>query len=186
MLTTVQIIYGWDLDALRTAVQGCIKATGYQGDIQVYYQHLGTQVLVRPNNFISWARSSTFMSVLLYGTLLYPFGSIWEQRWDVCGAAYAFKRWEHLEDSRPGQSPDDYMWHRKSKEKIDKTKLRSTELGVSIFRGLKEGEWFSAWEDGIARACKARWKSNIPLTAESLVNLNPAAVRLDGYPVVKN
>ncbi|TFY80950.1 hypothetical protein EWM64_g3068 [Hericium alpestre] len=96
-----KIVYGWNLEALASAVKSCIQSTHYTGDISVKFETELAQVIVRPDNRLARMLSNPWLKFLLIITLIFPFIWLFRRfhsrgggRWTVGGAAYAMKRWE--------------------------------------------------------------------------------------------
>ena len=155
----VQIIYGWNIAALESAVRSIVKSTFYKGNFTVNWVRRSTKIHVRADNTFSRALSSQFIVVLLWLTCVYPF--VWlikyffeGGRWKVCGGGYALKAWQYIpppQQAHVAGSPS----------------VVQTSGGAAQLVGMKEGEWFGQWEGTIKRAVASRLQSKTPLTAKT-------------------
>ncbi|KAJ3553990.1 hypothetical protein NP233_g12520 [Leucocoprinus birnbaumii] len=99
-----KVLYGWDITQLETAIRSTISLAPYHGDIQVTFTPINSKIYVRPSNWLSRMLSNVwikFVSILL---LIYPFIWLFKRfnskgggKWEVCGGAYALKRWVPLD-----------------------------------------------------------------------------------------
>jgi hypothetical protein len=104
-----------------------------------------------------------FLSMLL---LIFPFIWLFKRfhsrgggRWEVCGGAYAFKRWE-LVDGRQTESEDETSGLIGS---TSSPRAIQTPQGVAKLVGVREGEWFRRWEGTITRAVLGNYQSSTPI-----------------------
>jgi len=104
-----------------------------------------------------------FLSILL---MIFPFIWLFKRfhsrgggRWEVCGGAYALKRWELVDgreeiQSEVGQSSSTSF-----------PRIIQTPQGVARLLGVREGEWFRKWEGTIIRAVLGNYQSSTPIFA---------------------
>ncbi|KAL0951227.1 hypothetical protein HGRIS_007948 [Hohenbuehelia grisea] len=185
-----KVVYGWNVQELENAVRLAISSAPYSGDISVNFEYRCSKIYVRPDNWLSRTLSNKWLKFLLWILLIYPFIWLFKRfhsrgggRWEVCGGAYALKRWvpvgagpnAHRSNSRDGLDPkplppgDDSQHNRT----ID------TPDGQRELVGVREGEWFRVWHHTIINAVANRFQSSQPLyvpTGSSVVGM-----LLDGY-----
>lgn len=137
-----------------TAIEDLIRSTNFTGDLHIMFETTAASVSIRPDTSLSRALSNTWVIVLLWITLIYPF--IWLFRrfskhgggkWEVCGAAYSLK-------SPPVMMQD----------------------GSQMDRGMKEGAWFKQWSNTILNATRSKTVDSKPLVYRA-----EASQVLDGY-----
>jgi len=95
-----KLLYGWDLIQLESAIRSTIALAPYHGDIQVSFTPINSKIYIRSSNRLSRTLSNKwlkFISILLF---IYPFIWLFKRfhprgggKWEVCGSAYALKRW---------------------------------------------------------------------------------------------
>ncbi|PPQ99605.1 hypothetical protein CVT24_005181 [Panaeolus cyanescens] len=192
-----KVIYGWNIQKLQDAIRSTIESTPYSGDVSIEIRPYNSKVYIRPDNKISrWLSNKwlMFLSIILF---IFPF--IWLYKrfhsrgggtWEVCGAAYALKKWVPLEPGEQMESPEDLPPYEalRSPDSAFSSGSRSpqrssyyiqTPTGTKKLIGQREGEWFRAWEGNIRNAVLTRYQSQEPLTGSHFV---PLPVRsLDGY-----
>lgn len=183
-LWTTQVIYGWNLAALQAAVVAAVKSTYYTGNLRVEFKQRADKVYVRADNWLSRVLSKTWLVVILWITLIYPFIWLFKRfasggggRWEVCGGAYALKSWRIIdptddEDPPPPFSEHNYTYNGRT--------IINTPMGQAELVGMREGEWFQRWEWAIRQAVMGHLQTPIALTVP---NTGPtaAAIMLDGY-----
>lgn len=186
-----QVLYGWNMKEIQSAIQSTIKSTPYNGSLQIDLTPYGSKVYIRPDNAVSRMLSNKWLKFLSIILLIFPFIWLFKRfhsrgggRWEVCGGAYPLKQWVPLE---PGETDSDplppYNPFSTSSALTTTTSQRSsrymqTPTGPKKLLGLREGEWFRDWEHAIIRAVVGRYQSPIPLPSRDV----PASVRsLDGY-----
>lgn len=191
--TYEKVVYGWNMTALRQAIENAIRSNYVHPDkVDVAFNLGSSTISVRPNNRFSRMLSNKWMMILLCITLIYPlfiwpfkkFGRRGGGEWRVAGSAFALTKWVHLEDSIPGETVEEYRQRTPSTSKLshtDKPKLlKATPKGISELIGTREGEWFAEWEDTIASFVKQRHISPVPVT-QPLGGFKTAGIGLDGY-----
>jgi hypothetical protein len=150
----MQIIKGWNIPALTTAIRTNILSTGYVGDVAISFTHsypASQKITVRKDNRSSrWFGALYWWWVSMLVWLGWPRASEWAGRWDVARGWWFFRR-------EPG--PD------------------TPETG----EGLKEGEWYKSWEPTIRRCVVELVKNSVPMTAPMERMELRAAMQLDGY-----
>ncbi|KIY52692.1 hypothetical protein FISHEDRAFT_34557 [Fistulina hepatica ATCC 64428] len=201
-----KVVHGWNLAQLETAVRETITRSFYQGDLEISFDLSASKIIVRPTNRLSRALSNKWIKFLLMILLIYPF--IWLYKrfsrhgggtWAVCGAAYAMKRWESIDEPRPAAPVDDgppppftdfdelpntdsialplgTQWP------LPPVRVIQTSVGPKKLIGLREGEWFKAWESTIVSCVLNRYQSSEPLRGPMFDGTSSNAARLlDGY-----
>ncbi|KAF8078649.1 hypothetical protein FPV67DRAFT_1571623 [Lyophyllum atratum] len=182
-----KVLYGWNLQQLESAVRSSIIATMYHGSLEVEFQRQGSKVYIRPDNSLSRMLSNKWLKLLFILLLIFPFIWLFKRfhsrgggRWEVCGGAYALKRWEQVcegedpEDSQRGASPPEYTPQGSSR-------VMHTPNGVKRLVGLREGDWFRKWEGTINRSVLGRYQSPTPIVDTSDHTREVDRAFLDGY-----
>ncbi|KAK0208237.1 hypothetical protein DFS33DRAFT_1411054 [Desarmillaria ectypa] len=179
----VKSIYGWNLRNLESAIRSIIKTSLYTGTLEVNFETSGKQVYVRPDNRLSRTLSNKWLKFLSIILFIFPFIWLFKRfhskgggRWEVCGGAYALKRWQPL-NSEPEHPVD-----AKSSVARDAVIVRSRDGQTKKLVGSREGEWLKQWQGTIMRAVQMRYESTEPMsvTTEQLLN-HPLPIELDGY-----
>ena len=173
------MVYGWNIGALEAAIAAAIKSTYYDGRSTVEFKHSRSKIHIRANSEIARALSKTWVKVILWILLIYPFIWLYKRfaargggKWEVCGGAYALKRWEPTDV--PSLHPP--IYHGMSTD----GRIVQTDVGAARLIGMKEGEWFQKWEGTIKRAVTGRLKSRETLV-EPDERPTDAPLLLDGY-----
>ncbi|KAK0233117.1 hypothetical protein IW262DRAFT_1328758 [Armillaria fumosa] len=178
----VKSVYGWNLRNLESAVRSIIKSSLYTGDLEVNFETSG-KVYIRPDNRLSRTLSNKWLKFLSIILFIFPFIWLFKRfhskgggRWEVCGGAYALKRWQPL-DSEPEHPLD-----AKGPVARDAVIVRSTDGQAKKLVGSREGEWLKQWQGTIMRAVQMRYESTEPMlvTTEQILN-HPLPIELDGY-----
>jgi hypothetical protein len=191
------------MQQIESAVRSTIETTPYNGSLSVEFTPYRSKVYIRPDNKVSRMLSKKWLKILSIILLIFPFIWLYKRfhprgggRWEVCGGAYALKRWIPLEPSDEAefleaeQLPAYDMMNTTSLTPLatstgtDRLSQRSnrfmqTSTGPKKLIGLREGEWFRSWEGAITRAVIGRYQSQIPLPSSTRSNL--VAQTLDGY-----
>ncbi|CAE6478586.1 unnamed protein product [Rhizoctonia solani] len=179
-----KVVYGWNTEKLTQVVRSSIRAITYHRTptITVQFVTSASEIDIRPPSAISRALSKTWVVVLLWLTLIYPFIWIYKRlrggRWEVAGSAFPLRTWTHCEDSIPGESAEIYR-RRTSKEATDNPTsltnersasdgtenriLTETSNGVSQLIGLSERDWFLTWEPTIKQCVFDRTQRATPI-----------------------
>lgn len=178
----LKVLYGWNLQQLESAVRSSIEATPYHGSLEVEITRHASRVYVRPDNRLSRMLSNKwlkFLSILLF---IFPFVWLFKRfhsrgggRWEVCGGAYALKRWVPMSLEEEAELPPPAYQGMQSAGSSPRTV--QTPTGTRRLLGLREGEWFRQWEGTITRAVMGRFQSSIPLFSPS----GSSGLLLDGY-----
>ncbi|THH34005.1 hypothetical protein EUX98_g135 [Antrodiella citrinella] len=175
--TYEKVIHGWNIGALEAAINAAVKSTYYDGDFTVKFKISSSKIYVRPDSQFSRLLSKTWFKVILWILLIYPFIWLYKRfhsrgggRWEVCGGAYALKRWQPIEDDDLGPPPPFSASRRVAHGAVS---------GHARLVGLREGEWFQMWEGSIKRAVTGRLKAREPLVVPD--GLSYEARILDGY-----
>lgn len=160
-------VWGWNLMNMKNSVLQLVESNYVRrGSVSVDFVIGGNKAIsVRPDNRLSRTLSKTWAYVLLWIFLVYPliiwpfkrFSRLGGGEWRIAGSAFALTRWVHLHDSTPGETCESYerrwlsQWRsQNSVGEPPRLVLRQTPLGISRLEGLREGEWFSMWEESIA------------------------------------
>jgi len=157
---TCQIIYGWNFDALESAVRALIlnHTLFYTGDLAVQFRFLATKVYVRPDNRLSRTLSNKWLKFLLIITLIFPFIWLFERfhssgggRWRTCGGAYSMHRSNVPEaDLLSGELPAYSAVPGPS---------TSTPMSVDNWATSDEMTWLNKWQPTILRCVASRYQS---------------------------
>ncbi|KAF9512630.1 hypothetical protein BS47DRAFT_1394076 [Hydnum rufescens UP504] len=135
-----------------TTSSGPLAITGVSS---VTFETTANNIYIRPDTPLSRALSNVWIKVILWVLLIYPF--VWlfrrfhEQgggRWKVCGAAYALNRTAPMppRTATDGTALPDW----------------AVPLEAGPF-GVREGEWFKAWEGTIKNAVLTGTQRSQPL-----------------------
>ena len=151
-----QVVYGWNLQDLEYQIKDAImKNTFYQGELLVEFKTHAAAIYVRPDNRLSRALSNTWIQVLLWITLIYPFVWLFKRlhrlgggKYAVVGGAYALKRWVPTEPSQNTISAPDGTSRR--------------------LEGFDENDWFRHWQPTILKAVERRYQSFTPIYQPSV------------------
>lgn len=178
-----KVIYGWDTATLTSAIRAVILSTHYRGRVNVSFKLSSSRIVVRSSNRLSRALSKTWVKVLLFLTLIYPFIALFRRfhrrgggRWEVCGGAYALKAWT--------DAPPDALAAATATagEPARASRIVKTPHGVKMLLGEPEGEWFRRWQGTIRNAVLGRRQHAPPLIQpDGDEGWNPAAEALDGF-----
>ncbi|KDN43384.1 hypothetical protein RSAG8_06168, partial [Rhizoctonia solani AG-8 WAC10335] len=109
-----KVVYGWNIDALTQVVRATIQRALYTKSptITVQFTTSASEIDIRPSSKFSRALSKTWVVVLLWIALIYPFIWLYNRfhggRWEVAGSAFPLRTWKHCEDSIPGESAEAY------------------------------------------------------------------------------
>ncbi|KAG8977747.1 hypothetical protein FRB90_008722, partial [Tulasnella sp. 427] len=112
----LRTVYGWDLHEVENKValslDQCHSGDAKKETAKVIIR--GTKIIVRPKNQL-WVLFGSgwfkfFLSIILvYPLLLWPIKKFVLGRcWKVAGSSFAFRRYEHLADSIPGETVAQY------------------------------------------------------------------------------
>ncbi|KDR84964.1 hypothetical protein GALMADRAFT_218038 [Galerina marginata CBS 339.88] len=103
-----KIAYGWNMEQIENAVRATIRATPYNGSLNVTLVPHNTKIYIRPDNRVSRMLSNKWLKVLSWILLIFPFIWLFKRfhsrgggRWEVCGGAYPLKQWV------PVQTPEE-------------------------------------------------------------------------------
>lgn len=134
-----QVMYGWDIDALKSAVRSTIHTTGYNGKLSVELETTGDLIIVRPDTSFSRILSKDrwtkfFLCVCLVYPIVWLYAWIVGGKWDICGVAFALKKIDANHD----------------------------------VNGIREGEWLRAWEDTIKHCVNLNRKDAVWILAEPI------------------
>jgi len=178
-------VYGWDFGALKYAIETLItKQTSYGGTLKVKltpFPSADNLIIIRPTNTLSKLVSNTWVKVLLWITLIYPF--IWlfkrfHERgggvWKVCGGGYPLKVVLPAPRDDGNQLP--------AFEEVAGSSSSAVSRAEMYVIGEREGEWFKKWENTIRGAVLSKRQDKTPLVHPTdALYVNPSAALLDGY-----
>ncbi|KAH8100670.1 hypothetical protein BXZ70DRAFT_1008159 [Cristinia sonorae] len=179
--TYEKVIYGWNIGALQAAITAAVKSTYYDGDFEVNFNISHSKIHIRTDSPFARLLSKTWFKVLLWVFLIYPFIWLYKRfhhrgggRWEVCGGAYALKRWQPLDEEDPSAPPPPFS-------ETDERVAHGAVSGHAKLVGMKEGEWFQRWEATIKRGVTGRTRLRDPMISPD--RSTPEATMLDGYRV---
>ncbi|CAE6464238.1 unnamed protein product [Rhizoctonia solani] len=177
-----KVVYGWNIDALTQVVRATIQRVSYTRSptVTVQFTTSASEIDIRPSSSFSRALSKTWVVVLLWISLIYPFIWLYNQfhggRWEVAGSAFPLRTWKHCEDSIPGESAETYRRRTfkevtgdvasltsQRSEGTDDRILVETPNGVSQLVGTAERDWFLTWESTIIHCVTARVREAAPI-----------------------
>lgn len=170
VLTPRQVLYGWNLQQIESAVRSSIQATMYHGSVEVDITTYGSKIFIRPDNRLSRMLSNKWLKFLSIILLIFPFIWLFKRfhsrgggRWEVCGGAYAMKCWVPVEAE--DLTEEEYSQYRRSGagQTATSKRLRQTPNGITRLVGLTEGEWFRKWEQAIIRGVRGHYQSSTPI-----------------------
>ncbi|KAG8907965.1 hypothetical protein FRC01_007530 [Tulasnella sp. 417] len=159
-------VYGWDLDEVQRTIKAAVAAC-HSGDrkketVKIIFK--GRKVIVRPNNPLWWLYGLGFFKFFLCITLIYPL-IMWPIKryllgrcWKVAGSSFAFVRYEHLEDSKPGETIAQYI--ARVPQPPPENDLKATTRGISKIVGQHFVDWFSANKQSITNAAVSKTPSS--------------------------
>ncbi|CAE6394488.1 unnamed protein product [Rhizoctonia solani] len=177
-----KVVYGWNIEKLTQVIRSSIQMISYHTSptITVQFTTSASEIDIRPPSTFSRALSKTWVIVLLWITLIYPFIWLYHRfrggRWEVAGSAFPLRTWKHCEDSVSGESAETYR-RRTFKEVTGDTMsltsqrsdgtddriLTETPNGVSQLIGPSERDWFLTWESTIKQCVAARIQEAAPI-----------------------
>jgi len=178
-------VYGWDFGALKQAIESLIvKQTSYDGDLKIKFAPFPSSndlIIIRPTNTLSKLVSNTWVKILLWITLIYPFIWLFKRLhgrgggvWKVCGGGYPLKVVLPL----PRNDGDLLPTFEEAAGSSSSTVARAETYVI----GEREGEWFRKWENTIRSAVFSKKQDKAPLVHPlDVPYINPSAVLLDGY-----
>jgi len=189
-----RVLWGWDLNNLRTAIERAILSTGYQPSatgIQVHFSCKTNQKLVvRPNNMLVRATCHPFVFFLLCITLIYPLIWLWQRLsprgggpYEVAYVNYAMKFYPPLPGTFPNETVEEARHRLPSMFKLHREVPKNPFLhrgpkGVHYLLGRREGEWFRQWEEPIRMGVRMRYQGDLTLHR---VDEDEDPPELDGY-----
>ncbi|KAG8987867.1 hypothetical protein FRB90_003093, partial [Tulasnella sp. 427] len=144
----LRTVYGWDLHDVENKVAASLSSC-HSGDAKKETAKVmikGTKIIVRPQNKL-WAlfgsgRLQFFLSIILvYPLLLWPIKKFVLGRcWKVAGSSFAFRRYEHLADSIPGETVAQYTARVPGSPPT--ADLKTTARGISKIVGQNFADWY--------------------------------------------
>ncbi|KAF5384853.1 hypothetical protein D9615_001503 [Tricholomella constricta] len=184
-----KVLYGWNLQQLESAVRSSITSTMYHGSLEVEFQRCGSKVYIRPDNTLSRMLSNKWLKFLSIILLIFPFIWLFKRfhsrgggRWEVCGGAYALKRWEPIPEGNedPGESSRDALPPGYTAQGSS-SRIMHTRNGMKKLVGLREGDWFRKWERVITRSVIERYQSPTPIFDTNTHTQEADMAFLNGY-----
>ncbi|KAJ8083897.1 hypothetical protein PM082_002663 [Marasmius tenuissimus] len=184
-----KVVYGWNMDFVLGRVHKTLtSAMGpfYGGNVQVFLEHHGNKIHIRPDNRLSRVLSNVWLKVLLWILLIYPFIWLFKRfhsrgggRWEVCGGAYPITRYVPLESlqsppneyrgKQPDEPPPNYEDTAASSSGLGDARIKTTADGRQYVRqGVTEHTWFAKWERFIISAVRQGHQSSIPINGPRL------------------
>ncbi|KAG6911982.1 hypothetical protein DXG01_000230 [Tephrocybe rancida] len=173
-----KVLYGWNIQRLEGVVRGSIARTMYQGSVDVDFERRGAKIFIRPDNKLSRMLSNKWLKFLSIILFIFPFIWLFKRfhsrgggRWEVCGGAYALKRWEPDREAREVVPDDEDTLPGYTAQTGNRKRLV----------GLSERDWFRKWEGTIIRSVRGRYQSSTPIfdTSDDIHAGDPAF--LDNY-----
>ncbi|KAG8792262.1 hypothetical protein FRC12_006645 [Ceratobasidium sp. 428] len=175
-----KVAYGWNFEQLTEAIRATIRRVSYipGQTVTVNFSSSADTIDVRPSTPFSRALSKTWVVIMLWIFLIYPFIWLYRRfrggRWEVAGAAFPLRSWKHCEGSFAGQSAADYriktmgdvasvMSASITSDGVDDRILAESAKGVSQLVGINERDWFQTWESTIIHCVVARVQEKAPL-----------------------
>lgn len=157
MILDIEMVYGWNLQQLESAVRHIIVSSLYQGTVEVEFKTRSSKVYIRPDNKLSRLLSNKWIKFLSIILLIYPFIWLFKRfnsrgggSWEVCGSAHALKRWVPCPQDEINRIPDP-------------SRILSTPDGMRKVVGMRETEWCRLWAPTISRAVATRYQASQPL-----------------------
>ncbi|KAG8955965.1 hypothetical protein FRC04_006413 [Tulasnella sp. 424] len=145
----IRTVYGWNPDEVQRQVASSL-APFHSGDNTKETATIivkGNKVVVRPRNLLWWVYGLGFFRFWFYVTLVYPV-ILWPIKkillgrcWKVAGSSFAFVRYEHLEDSKSGESVAQYI--ARVPQAPQAKDLKATSRGISKVIGQRFADWYS-------------------------------------------
>ncbi|KAL1738971.1 hypothetical protein HDZ31DRAFT_86044 [Schizophyllum fasciatum] len=194
----VKSLYGWNIEQLEDAIRSYI-GTFYHDTVSVEIQTLRNKIYIRPDNRLSRALSNKWLKFLSIVLLIFPFIWLFKRfhhrgggRWKVAGAAYAMKRWDTVtspdkaEQGAPPSfdAPTAKLPITPGASSSSSRDNMQTPSGPRRVVGIREGEWFRAWQSTIAQCVTRRYIcSSKPMSSplRDPPSAPLAAYQLDGY-----
>ncbi|KAF8596410.1 hypothetical protein BDV93DRAFT_610902 [Ceratobasidium sp. AG-I] len=173
-----KVAYGWNFEELTQAIRETIRLVSYQSNANftIEFTSSADTISIRPSTKFSRALSKTWVCVLLWIFLIYPFIWLYRRfhggRWEVAGAAFPLRAWKHCEGSIPGESAVEYRARILKEggevasigsEASDERVLAESPQGVSQLVGTDERDWFQTWKSTIIHCVRSRVREQAPL-----------------------
>ncbi|KAG8955969.1 hypothetical protein FRC04_006417 [Tulasnella sp. 424] len=144
----IRTVYGWNLDEVQrqvaSSLASCHSGKGKKEIVKVIIK--GDKVVIRPKSLLWWIFGLGFLRFWFYITLVYPI-ILWPIKkfllgrcWEVAGSSFAFVRYEHLEDSRHGETVAQYI--ARVPQAPQATDLIVTSRGISKIVGQRFTDWY--------------------------------------------
>ncbi|KAG8712347.1 hypothetical protein FRC08_014725 [Ceratobasidium sp. 394] len=179
-----KVVYGWNFEQLTEAIRAAIRhgSSVPNQTVTVKFSTSADTIDVRPSTSFSRALSKTWVVVILWIFLIYPFIWLYRRvrggRWEVAGFAFPLRAWKHCDGSFPGESATNYRAKTAgdganvtSGDGTDGRILAESARGVCQLVGVCEGDWFQTWESTIIHCVIMRVRESAPLITP---HTNPA------------
>ncbi|KAG8920436.1 hypothetical protein FRC01_000752 [Tulasnella sp. 417] len=157
-------VYGWNLEEVQreilSLVERCHRGDKKKTTVKIIIK--GRKIVVRPNSSLWWLYENEYLKKLFYITFIYfifmwPINKLLLGRcWKVAGSSFAFVRYEHLEDSQPGETVAQYIARVPQPPQAEDLKV--TPRGISIVVGQRFRDWYSTNSQIISSAACRREK----------------------------
>ncbi|KAG8955963.1 hypothetical protein FRC04_006411 [Tulasnella sp. 424] len=145
----IRTVYGWDPDEVQRQVASSLAPFHYENNTKETAIIIvkGNKVVVRPRNLLWWVYGLGFFRFWFYITIVYPV-ILWPIKklllgrcWTAAGSSFAFVRYEHLEDSKPGETVAQYI--ARVPQAPQAKDLKATSRGISKTVGQRFTDWYS-------------------------------------------
>ncbi|KAG9049221.1 hypothetical protein FS837_010857 [Tulasnella sp. UAMH 9824] len=146
----LRTVYGWDFRDVQRKIASSL-APCHSGDAkkeEVTVIVKGTKVIVQSGSPLWWLYGLGWLRWFLYLTLIYPL-ILWPIKryilgrcWKVAGSSFAFVRYEHLRDSRPGETVAQFVARVPYAPPVQN--LKATSRGISAIVGQHFTDWYFA------------------------------------------
>ncbi|KAG9049222.1 hypothetical protein FS837_010858 [Tulasnella sp. UAMH 9824] len=146
----IRTVYGWNLSEIQRHVTSSLSSCHSGNDKKETATMIvkGTKIIVRPNNPLWWLYGLGIFRWFLYVTRIYPL-IMWPIKryllgrcWKVAGSSFAFLRYDHLADSKPGETVAQYV--ARVSQTPPANDLKVTSRGISKIVGQRFADWYSA------------------------------------------
>ncbi|QRV88302.1 hypothetical protein RhiJN_16320 [Ceratobasidium sp. AG-Ba] len=174
-----KVPYGWNFEQLTEAIRATIRRVSYapQQTITVDFATSADTISIRPSTPLSRALSKTWVVVLLWILLVYPFILLYRWlrggRWEVAGAAFPLRAWKHCENSLEGESATDFRIRTVGDVSSLSGSMTSDGMDSRVLAESSKG----TWESTIVHCVTMRVQEKAPLITphgNSLNGLNVA------------
>ncbi|KAG8924882.1 hypothetical protein FRC01_010945, partial [Tulasnella sp. 417] len=163
----MRTVYGWDFNEVQRQVASSLASChqGYDAQETATVIVKGTKVIVGPNNLLWRLLQIGVLRGILYITFIHPL-IIWPIKryllgrcWKVAGSSFAFRRYEYLEDSKPGETVDQYI--ARVPQAPPAKDLKTTSRGVSKIVGQDFADWYSTHAEAFQSAASSKTQTDV-------------------------